>query len=194
MKAIYGVALAALMVAGCNDNKTGTPASDALDANSVTTNVADTTPETAPPAAAPTDAAGYLAKAGAGDLFEIESSRAVIAKSPDKAVRDFAQMMIEAHTQSTAKLKAAATAAGLTVAPPALDPAQQAQLDSIKSADGAGAVTAYLAAQREAHDAALALHRAYADGGDTAQLKTAAGEIVTVVQHHIDMLAKLPGA
>lgn len=191
MKAYYGVALAACLLAGCN--KSDTAARDAHDTDVAATNVA-----TIAPAAAveptPADAAGYLAKAGAGDLFEIESSRAILAKSPGKAVADFARMMIDAHSQSTAKLKAAATGAGLTIAPPALDPGQQTKLDGIKSAERDVAVTAYLTAQREAHAAALALHQGYAAGGDTPALKTAAGEIVPVVQHHIDMLGTLPGA
>lgn len=197
MKIIYGMALGALLLAGCNDKQAGTPAGYTLDANSMTTNVADRSGgriDNAAMPATPTDAAGYLAKAGAGDMFEIESSRAVLAKNPDKAVKDFAQMMIEAHQQSTAMVKAAASAAGLTVAPPTLDADQRAKLDAIKAADGDAAVTAYFAAQREAHRAALALHQGYAASGDTPQLKTAASEIAPVVQKHIDMLAKLPGA
>lgn len=197
MKAIYGAALAVCLLAGCDNNKAGTAASDALDANSVTTNTANTSGGMDNAKAMPAtliDAAGYLAKAGAGDMFEIESAKVILAKNPDKAVKDFAQMMIDAHTESTAKLKAAATAAKLTVAPPALDADQQAKLDSIKSGTGIAAVTTYMAAQREAHGAALALHQSYAASGDTPQLKAAAGEIVPVVQHHIEMLAKLPGA
>lgn len=195
MKLFHGAALAAcLLAAACNDKQAGTPTSDALDANSMTTNVADTTPTADMAAPAPMTASGYLAMAGAGDLFEIESSRAVMAKIDDKAIKDFAQMMIDAHSQSTEKLKAAATKAGLTVAPPTLNPDQQAKLDAIKAATGNAAVTAYIAAQRDAHAAALSLHQGYSQGGDTPALKTAAGEIVTVVQHHIEMLAKLPAA
>ena len=83
----------------------------------------------AAPAAAPTDAAGYIAQAGAGDLFEIESSKVALEKSQTKAVRDFAQMMIDQHQKSTADVKAAAQKAGLTVPPPKLMPNQQQMLD-----------------------------------------------------------------
>ncbi|MCW2388090.1 putative membrane protein [Sphingobium sp. B11D3B] len=158
------------------------------------TNMSVGTPPPGEMSATPTDATGYLAKAGAGDLFEIESSRAILAKNPDKPVADFANMMVDAHGQSTAKLKAAAEKAGLTVTPPALDANQQAKLDAIKAAEGTAATTAYLTAQREAHAAALALHQGYAANGDTPALKAAAGEIAPVVQKHIDMLAKMPGA
>ncbi len=157
--------------------------------------VADTTvPESdaAPPVAVtPVDAAGYIAKAGAGDLWEIESSKALLAKSTNAEVKKFAQMMIDNHGQSTAKMKAAATEAKLTVAPPKLDGDQQKMLDEIKAADAAGIDAVYIAHQKTAHDAALALHQGYAAGGDTESLKKAAGEIVPVVEAHRAELAKL---
>ncbi|MGJ0239908.1 DUF4142 domain-containing protein [Novosphingobium fluoreni] len=195
MKAFYSVALGALLLASCND-KPGQASADnstAVDATADNAAAPGLINDPTVPAA-PTIATSYLPKAGAGDLFEIESSHAILAKNPGKAVRDFAQTMIDAHTQSTARLKAAAKAAGLTVAPPKLDNDQQAKLDAIKSAGGAAAISTYLSAQREAHAAALALHQGYAASGDTPQLKSAAAEIAPVVQHHIDMLAKLPGA
>lgn len=100
-------------------------------------------------------------------------------------------MMIDQHGQSTAKIKAAAAAAKVDVVAPQLDPAQQTMLDEIKQAD-AGAIDAiYLRHQRAAHDAALALHRAYSEDGDAESLKTAAREIVTVVEMHRSHLDKL---
>ena len=137
------------------------------------------------------DTSTYLTKAGAGDLFEIESSRAIAAKTGNAEIRKFAQMMIDEHGKSTAKVKAAATGAGLTVATPKLEPRQQALLDGIKNASGEAAGRAYLGAQRAAHSEALTLHQTYADKGDTPALKKAAGEIAPVVQHHIEALAKL---
>lgn len=185
MKSLFGAVFAVALLSGCNQE----PAPPTT-GNTAETSLIDPTP----PAAAAMAAPDYLAKAGAGDLFEIESSRAIMAKTDDKAVDDFAAMMVKAHGESTAKVKAAAQSAGLTVPAPALTPDQQAKLDSIKAADGDAAVTAYLAAQRAAHAEALALHHGYAASGDTPALKTAAKEIAPVVQSHIDMLAKLPGA
>src|SRR3546814_14223752 len=83
------------------------------------------TPAPAATAAAPTDAASYVAKAGAGDMWEIESSKALRAKSQRDDVKAFAQMMIDNHGESTAKVKAAADAASITVPAPTLDPEQQ---------------------------------------------------------------------
>lgn len=191
MKIYLSGTLALCLLAGCSGTQDTGADVEATAPEAATAAAAETA--TAEPNA-PTDAAGYLAKAGASDMFEIESSRAILAKSPDKAVADFANMMIKHHTESTAKLKAAAEEAGMTVPPPVMDAAQRAKVEGIKSASGEAATTAYLASQREAHPMALALHQAYAAGGDTPSLKTAAGEIVPVVQMHIEALAKLPGA
>lgn len=172
------------MANGANDQAMGNMADNAMMAPS-------NAGANAAMGAATVDTPGYLAKAGAGDMFEIESSKAIMAKTGNAGIKEFAQMMIDQHTQSTEKVKAAAQAAQLTVPAPTLEPMQQQALDRIKSATGTEADRAYLDAQRTAHDQALALHQGYATGGDTAQLKTAAGEIAAVVQRHIGELAKL---
>ncbi|EAT10214.1 DUF4142 domain-containing protein [Sphingobium sp. 10 DY56-G10] len=146
------------------------------------------------PVAVPIDAAGYVAQAGAADLFEIESSKAALEKSQNKAVRDFAQMMIDQHQKSTADIKAAAQKAGVTVQPPKLMANQQQMLEEIKAADAGRFDSVYVRNQRMAHDAALALHQGYARDGDTPALKQTAGAVAKVVQAHIDRLASLPAA
>lgn len=163
-------------------------------ADTTTTETTMKAPEPAGTPGTPTDAAGYIARAGAGDLWEIESSKALLAKSPRDDVKAFARMMIDNHGKSTAKIKAAAGSASIEVPPPALDADQQRVLDEIKNADAATVDAVYLRHQRTAHDAALALHRAYATNGDTASLKTAAGEIVPVVEQHIAQLRTLTQA
>lgn len=154
-------------------------------------------PETArnSPASAnalPGDSAGYVARAGGSDLREIESSQAVLATSTNAEVKRFAQMMIRHRGQSTEKVKAAALAAGLTVAPPALDAAQQQMLSEIQRAKAADVDAIYEAHQKRAHDAALALYSNYAEKGYADSLKAAAREITPVVQAHRAELDRLP--
>ncbi|MDO9443488.1 MAG: DUF4142 domain-containing protein, partial [Beijerinckiaceae bacterium] len=112
-------------------------------------------------------------------------------KSANADVKAFAQMMVDNHGKSTAKVKAAAAEAKIEVGAPKLDADQQKMLDEIKAADAAGIDAVYLAHQKTAHDAALALHKDYAASGDTASLKKAAGEIVPVVEAHRAELGKL---
>ncbi len=141
--------------------------------------------------AAAVPAADYIAKAGAGDKFEIDSSNAVLAKTQNADVKKFANMMIANHNESTAKIKAAAQSANMTVPPPKLDAEQQAMVDEIKAASADTVDAVYLKHQRAAHQKALELHSAYAAGGDTPSLKTAAGEIKPVVEKHIAELASM---
>ncbi|WP_326914893.1 DUF4142 domain-containing protein [Sphingopyxis chilensis] len=190
MKSFLMLGAPALLLAACGDSGER----DAPPADTAATDTAAVPADAAPPAAAPaapTDAPTYVAKAGGGDLFEIESSKALLAKSDNAEVKKFAQMMIDQHGQSTAKIKAAATAARVEVPAPQLDPDQQRMLDEIKQADAAAVDTAYLRHQRTAHDAALALHKGYAERGDTDSLKKAASEIVPVIETHRSNLDKL---
>lgn len=190
MKSPYILTLALALAACSGADKT---------APTETTTVANAGgPETVPPLtgspSTPVDAASYIEQAGAGDLWEIESSKALLAKSGNADVKRFAQMMIDHHGKSTAKIMAAAAAASIEVPAPKLDVAQQKKLGEINAADAASIDATYIAYQKAAHGAALALHKGYASDGDTDSLKKAAGEIVPVVESHRTEIAKLAPA
>lgn len=144
--------------------------------------------------AMPRDAMGYARMAGAGDLYEIESSRLAQQKAGSGAVRQFGQMMIEHHMMTTQQLTSAARAAGMTPPPPALAPKQQRMIDELRGLSGAKFDAAYLRQQRMAHQEALALHSGYAENGDNAVLRKVAAAAVPIVQRHIDQLAQLPAS
>jgi putative membrane protein len=133
----------------------------------------------------------FLAKAGASDMYEKQSSQLVLGTSKNAEVRRFATMMVSDHTTSTNKVKAAAKEAGVTPPPPALEPKQRKMIADLTAAKGTARDGLYLQQQRMAHQEALALHSDYAATGDKAPLRRAAGEIKPVVQHHIDMLANM---
>jgi putative membrane protein len=149
--------------------------------------------QTAPGSASVTDT-NYVAMAGASDQWEIESSRAVLAKSKNTEVVNFAQMMIDHHTGSSNKIKAAARTANITPPAPKMDAQQQRMLDEIKNADAASVDAVYLRHQRAAHEKALSMHQNYALNGENSALKQAASEIAPVVENHIAALTRLPGA
>lgn len=185
---------AALLLAACGANETAdNSADDTADATSTTT-MADAgginaTTQEMPNR--PTDAAGYVAMAGAGDMWEIESSKAFLAKSDNAELKKFAQMMVDNHTQSTEKIKAAAKTANVTLPAPKLDADQQRMLDEIRTADAASVDAVYMRHQATAHQKALELHQGYAANGDNDALKKVAGEIAPVVQKHITELRQM---
>jgi putative membrane protein len=136
----------------------------------------------------PSAAPAYLARAGAGDLYEIQSSQLAQQKATAANIRDFAQMMIEHHTGTTRKLMSAARAAGIAPSPPALEPPQRAMIEELRSLSGNAFDAAYLRQQRAAHDQALALHSSYAENGDRPALRVTARSAVPIIRTHIDRL------
>ena len=141
--------------------------------------------------AAPT-AAVYVAKAGAGDMFETKSSTIVLQTTKNSGIRDFANQMVTDHAKSTADVKAAAKESGITPKPPVLNAEQKAAIAKLTAAHGAARDKLYIAGQKKSHAQALALQQDYANGGDKPALKTTAANIVPVVQHHIEMLNGMP--
>jgi putative membrane protein len=132
--------------------------------------------------------AEYVATAGASDLYERESSKLVLATTTNPQVRDFATMMIDHHTKSTAEVKAAAMRSGVKVAPPMLKPTQAEMIAQLRALRGPDRDAAYIAQQKAAHNQALDVQKAYAMEGTAAPLRAAAAKIVPVVEHHIELL------
>lgn len=198
MKHIYLLSASVALLAACGNNasdengsESGAASQTGQAANAGTT-VGDSTAQTQNQSQPmPTDAAGYAAMAGAADLFEIESSKAAMAKSKSTELTKFAQMMIDHHTESTAKVKSAAKTANITLAAPELDPMQQRMLDEIKAADATAVDQVYWQHQRTAHEAALKLHQNFASSGDNAEFKTTAAAIVPVVEKHLAEIGKM---
>ena len=143
-------------------------------------------------AVASSGAQDFVNKAAASDRFEIESSRLAETSATSPAVKEFAAMMIKAHTDSTAKLKStlASNPSDVTVND-ALNAEQQAQLDELKTKKGADFDTAYAAAQVGGHEKTLTELRNYASNGDNDALKTFAQDLVPIVTDHLNQAKKL---
>lgn len=152
--------------------------------------VLGTVPALASAAPAMTSAT-YVMKAGAGDLYERQSSMLVMKSTTNPSLKTFTQDMITDHTKSTAAVKAAAMKAGLHPAPPKLTSKQSSDMAALRSASGTSRDSLYITQQKAAHQDALALHQDESSMGTAAPLKAAATKIVPVVQHHIDMLASM---
>lgn len=133
-------------------------------------------------------AAGYVMKAGAGDQYEIQSSRLVLASTRNPALRSFAGMMVQDHTKSTADVKAAAMRSRLRPAPPRLDAKGAADVAALRRAHGPARDRLYVAQQKAAHAKALALHRGFAMHGGAPALRATAATVVPVVEHHLGEL------
>lgn len=138
----------------------------------------------------------YIEKAGAGDLFEVETGKLAMQKASSAEVKQFGEMMTKDHTKSTEMVKQAAATAKAKDKPPApkMNSHQQALTKQLMGAEGREFDRLYIQAQLEAHRQALELHRSYAANGDDPALKQAAAEIAPVVERHLAELRQLSNA
>jgi len=143
---------------------------------------------------APTSTDGYVTAAAIADMYEVEAGKIAAKRAKDPQVKAFGQMMVTDHTKSTKMIKDAIASGGANVMPPAaMDERRKGMIDNLNQAGDADFDGAYLHQQLAAHLEALELHKGYADHGDNAALKAAAGQIVPVVQHHLDEVKKIGG-
>jgi putative membrane protein len=194
---LASVAIAAMALSACGSKESAsadTAATEnvaAADTMAMDANVADANSSAA--AAIPVTGQDFANTAAASDAFEIETSKLVQSKGSSADVKKFAAEMIKAHTDSTAKIKAAAAKATPAITPvPTLTAEQQGKLDALGKLSGADLDRQYATDQVAAHEKTLAAMQAYAESGDVPSLKTAAGEIAPVVHGHLDMAKALP--
>jgi len=180
---------AVLAVGACNKHEPTTADNGASDLNIATDNMSvDNGAMANSAAASPLSAQGFANAAAASDRFEIESSKLAATQASSSAVKKFAEKMIAAHTESTAKLKTTASGLSTPVTPDdTLSADQQAKLDSLKGLNGAGFDSAYASAQVDAHQAALDGLKNYGASGDTPEFKTFANGLVPTVTAHLNM-------
>lgn len=182
---LAGAAALALTLGACN-KKPDEAAMGAPDANPVAT-----VPTPADEAAAP----DFVGKAGVGDLFQIEAAKVALTRSNNPEVKAFAQMMIDAHTQTTADLKTAVAGSGLNLTVPTVLPDEKltamAVLNSVSATDFD---KKYMDGQIDVHQAALDLLARYAQDGDNDTLKAAAAATAPLVQQHLDKAKALRAA
>lgn len=137
----------------------------------------------------------FVDKAAKSDGFEIAAAKLAAIHADAQPVKDFAAQMIKAHTESAAKIKAAAEASMPALTPDTrLTADQTKKLADLSKLNGAAFDKAYIAGQVEAHEDALSLMQNYARNGTTEPLKKAASEIAPTVQKHLDMAKALKSA
>lgn len=190
MKSSLFLCAATLALAACG-SKTDTTIANVNDTtvDNMAMSVNDTAAMTGTPSTA-----DFVTKAANSDMYEVEAGKLAKTMATDAALRKFGGDMVDAHTATTAGLKAAIAKEDPGVKPPAaMDGEHQAMIDALKTAKGADFDTLYRSQQADAHGKALELMKGYAVGGDNAALKAFAADTAPKVQMHIDMLHKLGG-
>ena len=120
----------------------------------------------------------------------LATSELAIGSAQDGEVRAFAEMMITDHTAAAEKMGAAAEADGITPAAE-ISAVQQARLNELESLTGERFDTAYIDVQSTAHDEAVALFRAFAEGEEESALRDFAQQTLPLLEQHQEHVRSL---
>lgn len=176
-----------ILLAGCNQNTASnqSPGTSGVENQGLSesgpgnTEVAGTS-GTAGTLSMPTQV--FAENAVIGDMYEVQSGQIAAMRSRSPDIQQYAQQMVDAHTQSLNQLKRLMTKeAPGTEAPTQLDQTRQALLDDLQAANDQQFDARYIAQQIDQHNQALILMRGYIKAGDDAGLKNFARQEVPIL-------------
>jgi len=129
-------------------------------------------------------------QAAINNMFEIETSSLALTKAETDEVEQFAQRMIDDHTQASAELLVLASSEGIAV-PTTLPQEKQAIANRLGGLTGVAFDKDYMNVQVAAHLEAVALFKQAADELDDAELRAFAAANLPVLQSHLQMALDL---
>lgn len=135
----------------------------------------------------------FVTMAASSDMFEIQSSQLALEKAQSDDVKEFAQEMIQDHTQMSQELMQVAQEENLS-APSEMAEMHQELLQSLSGASAGEFDAAYAQAQVQAHQMALALLTGYAENGDNDDLQAQAKKGTPMIQEHLENAQELSGS
>jgi putative membrane protein len=135
-------------------------------------------------------ASDFADEASAKGLAEIQTSKLALQKSNSADVRQFAQKMIDDHTQANRELATVAQNAKVKLSDDAalMDKAKKFVLEQ---RDGQGFDAAYADNQVAAHEQTIELFEEYLRDGDNNYLKAFARETLPKLKHHLQAAQEL---
>jgi putative membrane protein len=144
------------------------------------------------PAFGPISAKTFLARAAAGNRFEIVTGRLAQQKASSAAIKRHGAEFVTDHTDLLNKGAAVASQLGVSV-PSDLPRAQQRIVNALQRLSGRAFDRAWLRAQLDAHAEALALLLRGAIRGEAPAIRTLAQGGLPVVTKHYGELLDLAG-
>jgi len=130
------------------------------------------------------------------DTGEIDQAQVALSKSTTLAVREFAQQMVDQHTQS--KQAAQQLASETMIIPSPSKPAEEVHakgskvLEELESADATSFDSTYMKTQLKQHQEVLKLlDEKLIPSASSPELRNALQKTKSMVQHHIDMATQI---
>lgn len=134
----------------------------------------------------------FIDKVSVSNKFEIDTSGLALKYGKSADIKTFAQQMIDDHKKAGADFKASLAQAN--VEPPAdtLDVSHTAKYAKLRVfTTEEGFDSAYVDAQLQAHEDAVATFKDYAANGPTPALKSFAEKTLPTLEHHLEMAKSL---
>ena len=134
----------------------------------------------------------FVHNASIANEFEIESSQLALEKSQNNDVKDFAQRMVDDHTDTGDRMKEALSSSGSKAKPTdMLDNKHQRLMNKLESASDDNFDRQYISIQTDAHKEAVNLFSNYAKNGKDASLKNFASETLPTLKEHLQHVRQL---
>ena len=128
-----------------------------------------------------------------GGMAEVSLSLLASRRASDQDVRDFAQQMVQDHSQANRQLRRLAMRKGLSL-PSGMDPPHQLAMNRLRRRNGTVFDRTYMREMVQDHDATLALFRDYARNGDDPELRAWATATLPTLRHHWRMANRTAGS
>ncbi len=127
----------------------------------------------------------FVKKTAMGDLYEIAAGKIASEKGQSEAVKQFGQLMVEAHGKTSDELKGIVKSENLKVKMPfRLDRKRQKLIKALNEAKPEDFDELYAEQQVKAHDLAVELFDEYAEEGGNAALKQFAANTLPTIRQH----------
>jgi putative membrane protein len=133
--------------------------------------------------------------AAVAGLYEIEAAKIALRRAKHTAVKNFAQSMIDDHTQIDSELKSWMGGMERPHEPPTkLDKPFQILIDDLNGASDADFDHRYVSQQEATHRAAVTLFKNYGKYGQDLGLKTLVNLALPVLEKHLETARALAKA
>lgn len=134
--------------------------------------------------------AAFLAIAYQDGLAEIQQAQLALQKASSNDVRNFAQRMVNDHTQANNQITSLAQQKSVTL-PGTLPPSHQAALNELSTFSGADFDKAYMDMNAVDHAIAVRLFRKQARNGQDPDIKGLAQSTLPVLEGHLAMAVEV---
>ena len=136
---------------------------------------------------------GFVKKAAMSDVYQMAAGKVASEKGQSAAVKQFGQLMVEAHGKTNEELKGIVQAEKLDVKLPSrLDRRRQKLIEALNEAKPEDFDALYAEQQVKAHDLAVGLFDDYAEEGGNAALKQFAANMLPTIRQQRREAEKLP--